>query len=130
MDNVFKNILKKTYLTFNKVKVIHSIPGRIRLFIPSLDKMPNQMKKYEDYISSILKLKDGIDKIEYSYLTNKVLIIYDKEKLNENDIVEWLNKIWKIIVDNEHIYNGLSIEDIEKNVKKFYLMLKEKLEKE
>ena len=112
------------------MKVIHSIPGRIRLFIPSLDKMPNQMKKYEDYISSILKLKDGIDKIEYSYLTNKVLIIYDKEKLNENDIVEWLNKIWKIIVDNEHIYNGLSIEDIEKNVKKFYLMLKEKLEKE
>ena len=92
--------------------------------------MPNQIKKYEDYISSILKLKDGIDKIEYSYLTNKVLIIYDKEKLNENDIVEWLNKIWKIIVDNEHIYNGLSIEDIEKNVKKFYLMLKEKLEKE
>lgn len=129
MNNVLKNFYKKTYLMFNKVKVLHSIPGRIRLFIPSLDKIPEQMKKYEDYISSILKLKEGIKKIEYSYLTSKILIEYDKEKLAEKDIVNWLNKIWKIIVDNEHIYHGMSIDEIENNVKKFYLMLKDKLEK-
>lgn len=41
---MFKNILKQTYLMFNKVKVVHSIPGRIRLLIPSLDKFPEQMK--------------------------------------------------------------------------------------
>nr|WP_293994645.1 cation transporter [uncultured Fusobacterium sp.] len=127
---MLKDILKKTYLMFNKVKVLHSIPGRIRLFIPSLDQVPEQMKKYEDYTTAILKLKDGIKRIEYSYLTSKILIEYDKEKLAEKDIVDWLNKIWKIIVDNEHIYQGMTVNQIEDNIKKFYLMLKERLEKE
>ena len=125
---MFKDILKKTYLMFNKVKVVHSIPGRIRLFIPSLDKFPEQMKKYEHYITAIIKLKDGIKSVEYSYLTSKILIEYDKMKLKEQDIVEWLNKIWKIIVDNENVYQGMSVDDVEKNVKKFYEMLKSELE--
>ena len=125
---MLKNLLKKTYLMFNKVKVVHSIPGRVRLLIPSLDKFPEQIKKYESYITGIIKLKTGINNIEYSYLTSKVLIEYDKTKLNEEDIVNWLNKIWEIIVNNEEVYHGMSVDEVEKNVKKFYNMLKNELE--
>lgn len=126
---MLKNLLKKTYLMFNKVKVVHSIPGRIRLFIPSLDQFPEQMKKYENYITAIIKLKSGINNIEYSYTTSKILVEYDKTKLKEEDIVNWLNKIWKIIVDNEDVYYGMSMDEVEKNVKKFYEMLKNELER-
>ena len=35
-------------------------------------------------------------------------------KLKEQDIVDWLNKIWKIIVDNEDVYQGMSVDDVEK----------------
>lgn len=125
---MFKNILKKTYLMFNKVKVVHSIPGRIRLLIPLLDKFPERMKKHEHYITAIIKLKNGIKSVEYSYLTSKVLIEYDKDKLKEQDIVDWLNKIWKIIVDNEDVYQGMSVDDVDKNVKRFFEMLKSELE--
>ena len=125
---MLKNILKKTYLIFNKIKVVHSMPGRIRLLIPSLDKFPEQMKKHEHYITAIIKLKNGIKSIEYSYLTSKVLIEYDKAKLKEQDIVDWLNKIWKIIVDNEDVYQGMSVNDVDKNVKRFFEMLKSELE--
>ena len=125
---MLKNILKQTYLMFNKVKVVHSIPGRIRLLIPSLDKFPEQMKKHEHYITTIIKLKNGIKSVEFSYLTSKILIEYDKMKLKEQDIVDWLNKIWKIIVDNEDVYQGMSVDDIDKNVKRFFEMLKSELE--
>ena len=125
---MFKNILKKTYLMFNKVKVVHSIPGRIRLLIPSLDKFPKQMKKHEHYITAIIKLKNGIKSVEFSYLTSKILIEYDKMKFKEQDIVDWLNKIWKIIVDNEDVYQGMSVDDVEKNVKRCFEMLKGELE--
>ena len=125
---MLKNILKQTYLMFNKVKVVHSIPGRIRLLIPSLDKFPEQMKKHEHYITTIIKLKNGIKSVEYSYLTSKILIEYDKTKLNEQNIVDWLNKIWKIIVDNEEVYQGISVDDVDKNVKRFFEMLKSELE--
>ena len=125
---MLKNILKKTYLIFNKIKVVHSMPGRIRLLIPSLDKFPEQMKKHEHYITTVIKLKNGIKSVEYSYLTSKVLIEYDKAKLKEQDIVDWLNKIWKIIVDNEDVYQGMSVDDVDKNVKRFFEMLKSELE--
>ena len=125
---MLKNILKQTYLMFNKVKVVHSIPGRIRLLIPSLDKFPEQMKKHEHYITTIIKLKNGIKSVEFSYLTSKIFIEYDKMKLKEQDIVDWLNKIWKIIVDNEDVYQGMSVDDVEKNVKRFFEMLKGELE--
>ena len=125
---MLKNILKQTYLMFNKVKVVHSIPGRIRLLIPSLDKFPEQMKKHEHYITTSIKLKNGIKSVEFSYLTSKILIEYDKMKLKEQDIVDWLNKIWKIIVDNEDVYQGMSVDDVEKNVKRFFEMLKGELE--
>ena len=125
---MLKNILKQTYLMFNKVKVVHSIPGRVRLLIPSLDKFPEQMKKHEHYITTIIKLKNGIKSVEFSYLTSKILIEYDKMKLKEQDIVDWLNKIWKIIVDNEDVYQGMSVDDVEKNVKRFFEMLKSELE--
>ena len=126
---MFKNILKQTYLMFNKVKVVHSIPGRIRLLIPSLDKFPEQMKKHEHYITTIIKLKNGIKSVEFSYLTSKILIEYDKMKLKEQDIVDWLNKIWKIIVDNEDVYQGMSVDDVEKNVKRFLERLMSELER-
>ena len=125
---MLKNILKQTYLMFNKVKVVHNIPGRVRLLIPSLDKFPEQMKKHEHYITTIIKLKNGIKSVEFSYLTSKILIEYDKMKLKEQDIVDWLNKIWKIIVDNEDVYQGMSVDDVEKNVKRFFEMLKGELE--
>lgn len=126
---MLKNILKNTYLLFNKVRIVHSIPGRLRLLIPSLDQAPEQIKKYENYISSIIKLKNGIKNIEYSYITSKILIEYDKALLNEKEIVAWLNKIWKIIVDNEDVYYGMTTQEIEDNVSKFYEMLKKELKK-
>ncbi len=126
---MLKEILKKSYLALNKVKIIHSIPGRIRLFIPLLNKVPEELKKYENYVSSILKLKTGINKIDYSYTTSKILIEYDKNKLNEKDIVNWMNKIWLIILDNRNLYKNISFSEIENNMDKFYKMLKNKLVK-
>ena len=86
---MLKKFLKKTYHLFNQVRVVHSIPGRIRLLIPSLDKFPEQMKKHEGYITDIIKLKNGINSIEYSYLTSKILIEYDKTKLKEQEVQPW-----------------------------------------
>ena len=58
-----------------------------------------------------------------------MLIEYDKNKLNEKEIINWINKISNIIIDNDHLYKDMTVEEIEKNIKNFYIILKEKLEK-
>ena len=55
--DMIEKLLKNTYLMFHKVKVIHSIPGRIRVFVPFLNEIPENFKKYEDYVKDIIKLK-------------------------------------------------------------------------
>lgn len=119
--------LKSAFLYFNKIKVVHSIPGRLRLQIPGLNKVPDNMKQYENYTTNIIKLLDGINDVSYSYITGKVLITYDPKKTNEKNIVDWLNLVWKKIVDNEALYENMSSEELEKNSEKFYNMLYKEL---
>ena len=52
--------LKTAFLYFNKIKVVHSIPGRLRLQIPGMDKVPDKMKKYENFTTNIVKLVEGV----------------------------------------------------------------------
>ena len=67
------SLLKSAFLYFNKIKVVHSIPGRLRLQIPGLDKIPEDMKKYEHYTTSIIKMEQGIEDIIHNLQMRKKL---------------------------------------------------------
>ena len=123
------SLLKSAFLYFNKIKVVHSIPGRLRLQIPGLDKVPEDMKKYENYTTSIIKMEPGIEEVSYSYITSKVLVKYNPRLTNEKKIVDWLNYVWKKIVENEDVYSKMSVEEIERNLDKFYEILCKELKK-
>lgn len=80
---MINRLMMKTYMYFNKIKLLHSIPGRIRLLVPGLNMIPKEMKNYENKLTELIKLLNGIECVEYSYITNKILIKYDASKLNE-----------------------------------------------
>lgn len=124
---MLKNFLKTTYLMFHQLKIVHSIPGRLRLFVPGLSKIPEEMRKHEHYTTDLILSKEGIQSIEYSYLTNKVLIHYDEKVIQDKEIVSWLNAVWKIIVDRSDLYEKMTLREIEKNLDRFYELLKKEL---
>lgn len=124
---MLKNFLKTTYLMFHQVKIVHSIPGRLRLFVPGLSNIPEEMRKHEHYTTDLILSKEGIQSIEYSYLTNKVLIHYDEKVIQDKEIVSWLNAVWKIIVDHSDLYEKMTLREIEKNLDRFYELLKKEL---
>lgn len=121
--------LKTAFLYFNKIKVVHSIPGRLRLHVPGLDKVPKEMEKYDHYVTSLIKFDKGIETVSYSYVTGKILLTYNKNLTNENKILNWLNFVWKKVVENEDVYGGMTPEEIEKNLDRFYDMLCKELKK-
>ena len=69
-------LLNTAFLYFNKIKVVHSIKGRIRLSVPGLNKVPAEMQKYDHYTTDIIKMQKGVKSVEYSYITSKILITY------------------------------------------------------
>lgn len=121
---MLENFFRTTYLMFNQIKVVHSIPGRLRLFVPNLSKVPEELKKYDDEVKKLILSKKGIKSVEYSYITNKILLYYDPNLISEKEILEWMNKVWKTVVNHSELYENKSLKEIEDNLEIFYDLIK------
>ena len=121
---MLENFFRTTYLIFNQIKVVHSIPGRLRLFVPNLSNVPEELKKYDDEVKKFVLSKKGIKSVEYSYITNKILLYYDPNLISEKEILEWMNKVWKTVVNNPELYQNKSLKEIEDNLEVFYDLIK------
>ena len=121
---MLENFFRTTYLIFNQIKVVHSIPGRLRLFVPNLSNVPEELKKYNDEVKKFILSKKGIKSVEYSYITNKILLYYDPNLISENEILEWMNKVWKTVINHPELYQNKSLKEIEDNLEVFYNLIK------
>ena len=121
---MLENFFRTTYLMFNQIKVVHSIPGRPRLFVPKLSKVPEELKKYDNEVKKLILSKKGIKSVEYSYITNKILLYYDPNLISEKEILEWMNKVWKTVVNHPELYENKSLKEIEDNLEIFYDLIK------
>lgn len=110
---------------FNQIKVVHSIPGRLRLSVPNLSDIPEELKKYDYQVTELILSKKGIKSIEYSYITNKILLYYDIRLISEKQILDWLNKVWKTVINHSELYENKSLKEIEDNLDTFYNIIKE-----
>lgn len=121
---MLENFFRTTYLMFNQIKVVHSIPGRLRIFVPNLSKVPEELKKYDNEVKKLILSKKGIKSVEYSYITNKILLYYDPNLISEKEILEWMNKVWKTVVNHPELYENKSLKEIEDNLEIFYDLIK------
>ena len=121
---MLENFFRTTYLIFNQIKVVHSIPGRLRLFVPNLSNVPEELKKYDDEVKKFILSKKGIKSVEYSYITNKILLYYDPNLISEKGILEWMNKVWKTVINHPELYQNKSLKEIEDNLEVFYDLIK------
>ena len=121
---MLENFFRTTYMMFNQIKVVHSIPGRLRLFVPNLSKVPEELKKYDNEVKKLILSKKGIKSVEYSYITNKILLYYDPNLISEKEILEWMNKVWKTVVNHSELYENKSLKEIEDNLEIFYDLIK------
>ena len=121
---MLENFFRTTYLMFNQIKVVHSIPGRLRLFVPNLSKVPEELKKYDNEVKKLILSKKGIKSVEYSYITNKILLYYDPNLISEKGILEWMNKVWKTVINHPELYQNKSLKEIEDNLEVFYDLIK------
>ena len=121
---MLENFFKATYLMLNQIRVVHSIPGRLRLFVPNLSKVPEELKKYDGEVKKLILSKKGLKSVEYSYITNKILLYYDPNLISEKGILEWMNKVWKTVIEHSELYENKSLKEIEDNLEIFYDLIK------
>ena len=121
---MLENFFKATYLMLNQIRVVHSIPGRLRLFVPNLSKVTEELKKYDGEVKKLILSKKGLKSVEYSYITNKILLYYNSNLISEKEILEWINKVWKTVIEHSELYENKSLKEIEDNLEIFYDLIK------
>ncbi len=95
----------KAWVKMAGIKVIHSIPGRLRIHFSGGAKAREFMQKQKDLPGKIYLYKlTGIHSFDFNPLTSRVLIVYDADKLNEKDIMGWLERLQELII--ETMMNG------------------------
>jgi len=89
------NSISKAFLKLSKVYELHHVPGRLRVKIPGLEHAKGMFDQKEmDDIFQSYKLK-GVELVEVSFVTSKMLIIYDVSKTNKTTIIAFLNLLRK-----------------------------------
>lgn len=85
--------LAKLKKHFNRVKVVHRLPGRLRLSIPLLERLPSEWLRYKTDLVAIIKRQQGIENIELSVVTGRVLIHYDPRQISQTQVLQWMRRV-------------------------------------
>ena len=80
-------------------RVVHSIPGRLRLHIPALQRLPEGWRMEESFIEEMVGTVEHVKNVSVSYVTGNALIVYDHQVLTEQDIINHLKRMAKFLVD-------------------------------
>ena len=107
--NIKNHIIKH----FIKFKVVHSIPGRLRLQVSNASKIPQEAKEYDKYVVQGLKMLEGITDVEFNYITGSVVINYDTKKTYEEKIIKWINKVIDIVLGDFKLIEENGQDNIE-----------------
>jgi hypothetical protein len=97
----FKEIMLKN---LSKINVVHSIPGRVRLKVPFLDKVPPNYRLYDNYILEAIKILHGVENLSINYVLGTALITYNTENVYEQKILNWIDEIVNVCINNLHLF--------------------------
>ena len=109
MFNPFKSI----FYFSAAPRIVHNLPGRMRLHIPVLEKLSSRWHRYSEPVAELVEIKRGIRSTNIQPVTGSVLITYDADTLGEKDIFQWLESIVKISLNNIRTYTSFSEDRVE-----------------
>ena len=110
--NMF-NSLKGKYSFSAKPRVVHNLPGRLRVHYSALQRLSSRWHRFSAPVAELVEIKKGIENTNIQPETGNVLITYDADTLGEKDILNWLDSIVKISLKNIVSYASLSEDNFE-----------------
>lgn len=94
-----------------RIKVLHSIEGRVRIKLPDLDKIPEKYKIHEEDVIKAVKMLNEIKDVSINYVIGTCIINYDSNLITADKILRWIKKIIKVNIDNIKLYEQYGEEN-------------------
>lgn len=92
------NLFEEGYLLLAKPRVVHSLPGRLRLQVRLLKKVGRDHQCWSELLCALLKVPEGIEEVSANSVSGTVLLTYDTTLVSEKEIVSFINSLTRVIV--------------------------------
>jgi len=80
-------------------KVIHRVPGRLRVSVPAIRRIPEQLNGMADRLMDKVRLANGIKTVDLNFISGNVLIHYHVNQTDEAGVMRWLNDLYVFLVN-------------------------------
>lgn len=114
-----RRLLTNAYLALNGLKVVHSLPGRLRLQVPGLKRVPEPYRHLEKELLDLVTLLPGVTSLSLCYVTGRALIHYDAASMDGDKLFAWFQFVWNTVArelaDRVHADGEASLIDQVKN---------------
>ena len=74
-------------------RIVHRLPGRIRIHIPVLEKLPEDWWIFLKPSTELIRMRKGINSAGIQPITGSLLIDYDPKEMDEAGILKWLETL-------------------------------------
>lgn len=81
-----------------KPRVVHSLPGRVRLQVPLLKKAGRDHHYWSDLLCTLLKVPEGIEEASANCVSGTVLLSYDTKLVSEKEILTFITSLSRVFV--------------------------------
>jgi hypothetical protein len=123
---VLKNLFDTVVTVLLNPQVVHSLPGRLRINIPALRRVPENWRLEEDSVAGLVKSLPGIHSVSLSYITGNLLIQYDQEKITEDEIIAGIQKMGRALLQKRRQLAEISPEKLPLYIKRLDDYFKQK----
>jgi len=82
----------------SRPRVIHRLPGRLRIRIPLLRRLQGEHQGLADAVGSLLAAPEGIRHIDVSLHTGNALLHFEPGQLTEKEILDYLRGVLEIFL--------------------------------
>jgi hypothetical protein len=97
------------FSSFYKIK--HRIPGRVRLHIPALEKLPKDWHSLANIVQDLITLKSGIKKASIVPQSGTIVLHYSPDSVCERDVLNWLEFVAMRFADQCRSRTKLTMEE-------------------
>jgi hypothetical protein len=95
MQNLFVHQMRAWLL---RPTVVHRLPGRLRLRLPALQKLPREQQEWALLWRDLLCSPEAIQAVEINLLTGNALIRYDSVAITEAEVLNFMHSVNRFVL--------------------------------
>jgi glutaminase len=106
-----KNVALEPIILSSFYEIKHRIPGRVRLYIPALEKLPKDWYSLANIVQDLIILKRGIKNASIAPLSGTIVLRYSPESIGERDVLKWIESIVMRFIDLRRSRKKLTLQE-------------------